>query len=73
MKNIFSIIIFAMICSLSIAQTKQSYAPPVFADADRLTKVQATFPIIEKLYKDFAEKNHFPGYAFGIVLDGKLI
>ena len=50
-----------------------AYQPPVFADADRLQKVQALFPVVEKMYRDYAEKNHFPGYAFGIVLDGKLV
>ena len=74
MKKIFvSIFVYSLLCSSNFAQTKQTYQPPAFTDADRLKKVEATFPLIEKLYKDFAEKNHFPGYAFGIVLDGKLI
>ena len=50
-----------------------SAQPPVTADADRLKKLEAVFPIVEKLYRDRAEKAHYPGLAFGIVLDGKLV
>lgn len=41
--------------------------------AERERLVKEAMPVIEKIYKDYAEKNHFPGYAFGIVLDGKLV
>jgi CubicO group peptidase (beta-lactamase class C family) len=54
-------------------QTRSVYQPPVFNDSNRLQKIEAIFPLVKKLYKDYAEKNHFPGYAFGIVLDGKLV
>ena len=50
-----------------------SYKPPVFTDANRLKKLEAAFPIVEKLYRDVAEKRHYPGMAFGIVVDGKLV
>ena len=46
---------------------------PVAADADRLQTLKVTFPAIEKLYRDRAEKAHYPGLVFGIVLDGKLV
>ncbi|MFZ6024489.1 MAG: serine hydrolase domain-containing protein [Bacteroidota bacterium] len=55
------------------AQSNQIYHPPYFADTNRLQKIQPFFPIIEQLYRTHAEKNHFPGYIFGIVLDGKLV
>ncbi|MBN8824870.1 MULTISPECIES: serine hydrolase [unclassified Spirosoma] len=50
-----------------------TYQPPTFTDGDRLKKLEAAFPIVEKLFKDAVEKRHFPGLAFGIVLDGKLV
>ncbi|GAB4020294.1 serine hydrolase domain-containing protein [Spirosoma migulaei] len=50
-----------------------TYQPPVFTDADRLKRLEAAFPVVEKIYKDAAEKRHLPGIAFGIVLDGKLV
>lgn len=51
----------------------QTYQPAVFTDANRIKKIEATFPVINQLYKDYAEKNHFPGMVYGIVVDGKLI
>ncbi len=56
-----------------IPNPNTAYRPPAFADPDRLQKIQSLFPVVEKIYKDYSEKNHFPGYAFGIVLDGKLV
>lgn len=54
-------------------QATSTYQPPVFTDPDRLARLQAAFPIVEKLYRERAEKYHYPGMAFGIVLDGKLV
>jgi CubicO group peptidase (beta-lactamase class C family) len=55
------------------ANPNAAYQPPSFTDAGRLQKVEAYFPVVEKIYREYAEKNHFPGYAFGIMLDGKLV
>ena len=55
------------------AASAQSYQPPVFTDPARLAKIEATFPVIDKLYQEYAEKNHFPGFVYGIVVDGKLV
>lgn len=38
-----------------------AYQPPAFTDAARLQKLERYFPLVEKMYKDYAEKNHFPG------------
>lgn len=56
--------------TLNVSST---YQPPVFNDPDRVNKIKATFPVIERLYKEHASRNHFPAIAFGIVADGKLI
>lgn len=61
-------------CIIQIhAQSQQAYQASYFADKDRLQKIQPLFPVIEQLYRNHAEKNHFPGYTFGIVLDGNLV
>jgi CubicO group peptidase (beta-lactamase class C family) len=59
--------------SMVLLHAQQSYQPPFFPDANRLEKIKPLFPVVEKIYKEYAEKNHFPGYAFGIVLDGQLV
>ena len=40
---------------------------------DRAARIKATLPVIEKMYNEYAEKNHFPAVAFGIVADGELV
>ncbi len=73
MKRTIALFSFIIVASTAFAQTKQTYQPPAFTDADRLEKIKATYSVAEKIYKDFAEKNHFPGYAFGVVVDGQLV
>jgi len=52
---------------------RTTYQAPRFTETDRLQKLQAAFPIVEKMYRDRAAQGNFPGLAFGIVVDGKLV
>jgi CubicO group peptidase (beta-lactamase class C family) len=66
----FCSIVLTACCSIALAQV---YKPAKFTDPDRLKKVEATYPVIDKIYKDYAEQNHFPGLVYGIIVDGKLV
>lgn len=55
------------------AHVTKTYQPPAFTDPDRHKKIEAAIPVIDKLYREYAEKNHFPGIVFGLVVDGKLV
>ena len=55
------------------AQGTNLDAKSTYQDATRNERIAKTFPLIDQLYKEFALKNHFPGYAFGIVVDGQLV
>jgi CubicO group peptidase (beta-lactamase class C family) len=61
--------LFLFISTTAFAQ----YKPATFNDPDRLKKIEATFPVIDSVYKRFALANNFPGMAYGIVVDGKLV
>lgn len=63
--------LLALVCIKGNSQS--SYRPAVFNDPERLKKIETLFPVIDKLYKEYARKNHFPGIAFGLVVDGKLV
>jgi len=67
MCKLFYLLLFTP--AIALAQ----YKPATFTEADRLKKIEATYPVIDQLYKDYAEKNHWPGLAYGIVVDGKLV
>lgn len=65
-----------VLCLSSIianAQTPKSFKPNTYNDPARDKRIAQSFPLVEQLYKQYAEKNHIPGYAFGIVVDGKLV
>ncbi len=40
---------------------------------DKQTSVKAAMPLIDKMMQQYAEKNHYPGFTYGIVMDGKLL
>jgi CubicO group peptidase (beta-lactamase class C family) len=47
-------------------------APAAFADPQRVAKLSAAFPEIDRLMRAFAERSRVPGIAYGIVVDGRL-
>ena len=77
MKNL--IIIVALLCgsqfisSMTQAQHPANFTPASYQDPQRNNRIATTYPIIEQMLKNYAEVNHFPGYAFGLVVDGKLV
>jgi CubicO group peptidase (beta-lactamase class C family) len=59
--------------SIAASSQQKNYRPPTFTDPDRLAKIEALYPAIDKIYQDYAAKNHYPGLAYGLVVDGKLV
>ena len=62
--KIYLFLLLLLSSLVSVAQT---------APNDRVKKIKSTIPLVEKLYKEYAEKNHFPAVAFGLVVDGELL
>lgn len=63
----------ALLPLLANSQNSSSYLPPVFTDNSRVEKIQDVLPLINSMYQEYAKKNHFPGYVFGIIADGRMI
>lgn len=57
----------------SIITYDSNFKAAGFTDANRLERIKNAAPIIDSLFKATAIKNHFPGLAFGIVVDGQLV
>jgi len=72
-KNLYQLIATVTLVITGFTTNAQTYKPPVFTGPDRVKKIEGIYPIIDQLYKDYAEKNHWPGMAYGIVVDGKLV
>jgi len=78
MKYLLPILIVMISCSeqktkMENMHSAQHYAIPHFADSASFTTMQQAFPVIEKLYRDYAEKSHFPAISFGIIAGGQLV
>ena len=44
-----------------------------FADPARTTKLMSAVPAIDRVMRDFAERQHLPGAAWGLIIDGRLV
>ena len=72
--RLFFAVFINSIAILSFAQNQQAtYQPPRFTDNNRLQKIESTFAVADSIFKAYADKNHFPAVAFGLVVDGKLV
>jgi len=49
------------------------YEPARFADSARVQKITETKAVVKKMFEEHAAKSNFPGFAYGIVADGKLV
>lgn len=81
-KYFLFIAVFTTIISCNTKENKQteggslydsSYMPAGFSNPDRLEKIKQAFPVIDRLFKEYADSNHLPGVAYGLVVDGKLV
>jgi len=80
-KLLLIVSVFLISCGQTLTKKKEivsvsfdsSYQPATFNDAGRMERIMQTFPIIDKIFKDYADSNHLPGVAYGLVVDGKLV
>lgn len=72
MKNNLLLFIVLITATSAICQSS-NYNPPFFTDPERRKKIEALIPTIDKLYTEYAQKSHFPGFVYGVVADGKLL
>jgi CubicO group peptidase (beta-lactamase class C family) len=74
-----SLVLFALLalCATVLnrplsAQPPFKAPPPTFTDQARRTKLAGAFPDVDRIVSEFATRNHIPGAAWGIVIDGEL-
>lgn len=75
---LFAIVIFLGECTRKDSGpartgSVQKYSVPVFADSAAFDRMKQYFPLVDKLYKDYAERNHFPSIAYGVVVGNQLV
>ena len=60
----FLAVVLVVLCAAS--------TPAQFADTNRRAKLSSAFAAIDRVFTDFATRQHVPGAAWGIVIDGEL-
>jgi CubicO group peptidase (beta-lactamase class C family) len=79
MRASFALLLFvsASVIGAEVPRPKRlespTISPPRFTDADRPRKLAAAFPEIERLFNAWVERQHIPGAAFGVIIDGDLV
>lgn len=66
MRKITGILLFVSACTVILPGVAPAQT------ADKSGKIRAAMPVIEKLLKEYADKYHLPGFAYGVIADGKL-
>lgn len=51
----------------------QAYSIPQFQDTASFERMRQFLPVVDQIYKDYAQKNHFAGVSYGIVVGGQLL
>lgn len=59
----------AVICFLITIGQSSAFS----ADADRISRIRATAPAVEQLFRNHAANNQLPGLAYGVVAGGELV
>lgn len=81
-RLLFAITLLAVACTsketaptaASVKTTSvQKYSVPAFADSASFERLKQYYPVIDKVFKDYAEKNHFPSIAYGLVIGDQLV
>lgn len=54
-------------------KSNQLYAEPDFVDASSFERLKDFFPVVDKVFKEQMDKNHYPGITYGIVANGQLV
>jgi len=62
-----------LIISLLLASSAWAQELATFTDAERAEKVTLTASVVEQIFRNHWVKEHLPGLAYGVVLDGELV
>jgi CubicO group peptidase (beta-lactamase class C family) len=66
------LLVLAALADAPIPARTDAGLVPRFADPERRAKLASAFPEIDRLFREWAEKQPTPGVAWGVVIDGEL-
>lgn len=70
----FLFVLLIGLCMLKAhSQSNIEYKVPVFTDNNRMQKIEAVFPLIDSIFHAYAIQHHYPGFTYGLIVDGQLV
>ncbi len=63
----------SLLLGVFFASTLHAQEPARFTDPDRADMVKATAAAVEEMFREYWKRQHMPGFAYGVVLDGELV
>jgi CubicO group peptidase (beta-lactamase class C family) len=66
-------LLFLILAAWRVLAAAPVYSPPVFTDPERLAKLRAVLPRLDRLYLEQAAEKHLPGLICGVMVDGELV
>src|SRR4051794_37223530 len=73
MRNMLLLLLAGLCIEKGHSQSNSLYQPRVFTDNSRMQKIQAAFPVIDSLFHTYAVQHHYPGFVYGLVVDGQWV
>src|SRR5262245_37845872 len=67
--------IVLLICGLAATgalMASDAYPPPRFTDPQRVKKLEAAMPEVDRILRSYATEKKIPGMVWGVVMDGRL-
>lgn len=73
-SNLHKLVLFLLLgAGMKAYSQPNNYQPPVFTDNNRVQKIEATFPLIDSIFHMYAAQHHYPGFSYGLIVDGQLV
>src|SRR4051795_3303310 len=69
MRIVLSICVLAV---MRASMASDAYPPPRFTDPQRVKKLEAAMPEVDRILRSYAVEKKIPGMVWGVVIDGKL-
>jgi CubicO group peptidase (beta-lactamase class C family) len=74
MTALAALVLFTALPAQAGAQAGAGAMPPArFEDPERLAKLRAALPEIDRTMREFAERSRVPAIAYGVIVDGMLV
>ena len=68
--------IVLLLCGLAATgalMANDAYPPPRFTDPQRVKKLEAAMPEVDRILRTYATGKKIPGMVWGVVMDGRLV